>query len=157
MTFAVSKSVIEDSETSMTGIVQLTRFDTSFKKTHDLVNKLIRLTVETGALTATIAVIDLILFLAASNTDYHITPALLLAKLYSNTLLVVLNSRITISHAGNDSHIGSSSWNASVSPGNRPKMAFASPPRGVDHRLESIELGGIGVSLFGKMGHSNSP
>ena len=145
MTFAVSDFVRADSDSLMTVVFQLTRYDTSFRKTADLVNKLIRLTVETGALTATIAVVDLILFLAVPNTDYHITPALILAKLYSNSLLVVLNSRIRISYAGNDTYVSGASWNTGSSEG-RHKMAFANQPRAVDHRLESIELGGLSVS-----------
>ncbi|KAG7091823.1 hypothetical protein E1B28_008227 [Marasmius oreades] len=72
------------------------RFDDVFHETRDLLKRVIRLTMETGSLTAAFAAIDLILFLAFPTQDYHITPALALSKLYSNSLLVVFNSRVQI-------------------------------------------------------------
>ncbi|KAF8643220.1 hypothetical protein AX16_009154 [Volvariella volvacea WC 439] len=74
----------------------LSKRNTGFKKTQMLVTKLIKLTVETGAITATIATLDVILFLVFQEKNYHTVPALTLAKLYSNTALAVLNSRIQI-------------------------------------------------------------
>lgn len=41
------------------------------------------------------ALLDIILFVSL-KTDYHITPALVLSKLYSNCVLVLFNSRIRI-------------------------------------------------------------
>lgn len=67
-----------------------------FNETKDLLKRVIRLTMETGSVTAAFAAIDLILFLAFPTEDYHITPALALAKVYSNSLLVVFNSRVRI-------------------------------------------------------------
>ncbi|KAJ8081399.1 hypothetical protein PM082_007239 [Marasmius tenuissimus] len=75
----------------------LSRYNQGFHATRDLVKRLIRLTMETGSLTAAIASVDLILFLVFPTQDYHITPALALAKVYSNSLLVVFNSRVRIS------------------------------------------------------------
>ncbi|KAG7097842.1 hypothetical protein E1B28_005157 [Marasmius oreades] len=73
----------------------LSRYDVSFGDTRNLVRRVIRLTMETGSLTATIATLDLILFLS-SNSLYHVTPALTLAKLYSNSMMVIFNSRVEI-------------------------------------------------------------
>ncbi|KAG7097740.1 hypothetical protein E1B28_005062 [Marasmius oreades] len=73
----------------------LSRYDTSFRDTRDLVRRVLRLTMETGSLTATIATVDLILFLS-SEFPYHVTPALTLAKLYSNSMMVIFNSRVKI-------------------------------------------------------------
>ncbi|KAF8880085.1 hypothetical protein BD779DRAFT_1550380 [Infundibulicybe gibba] len=74
----------------------LSKSETGFRSTHVLISKLIRLTIETGSMTAAVATIDMALFLAFRNNNYHATPALILAKLYSNTLVVILNSRLRI-------------------------------------------------------------
>ncbi|KIJ36603.1 hypothetical protein M422DRAFT_34164 [Sphaerobolus stellatus SS14] len=81
---------------SMTYYVRISRKETHFKRTNAIINRLIRLTIETGSLTATVAIIDIILYLVFPHQDYHTAPALTLAKLYSNTLLVIFNSRLRI-------------------------------------------------------------
>ncbi|KAF9028813.1 hypothetical protein BDZ89DRAFT_1065912 [Hymenopellis radicata] len=57
--------------------------------------KIIRLIIESGSLCALVAVADLGLFLGYQHTNYHLAPAITLSKLYSNSLLAVLNSRRT--------------------------------------------------------------
>ena len=42
------------------------------------------------------ATVDLILFLVFPDTAYHTSIAIALAKLYSNSMLMILNSRIRI-------------------------------------------------------------
>ncbi|EKM52241.1 uncharacterized protein PHACADRAFT_260480 [Phanerochaete carnosa HHB-10118-sp] len=74
----------------------LLRKDTKVPETHAIVTKLVRLIVETGMLTALAATIDIILFLAFPHNSYHGCVATTLAKLYSNSLLVLFNSRIRI-------------------------------------------------------------
>ncbi|KAF8876048.1 hypothetical protein BD779DRAFT_176144 [Infundibulicybe gibba] len=74
----------------------LSRSETGLRSTHVLISKLIRLTIETGTVTATVATIDIALFLGFPHNNYHRVPALILAKLYSNTLMVTLNSRLYI-------------------------------------------------------------
>ncbi|KAH9019118.1 hypothetical protein EDB85DRAFT_583487 [Lactarius pseudohatsudake] len=56
--------------------------------------RVIRLTVETNTLTASAAVTTLVLYVAFPNELYYMYTALILGKLYSNTLLVSLNNRI---------------------------------------------------------------
>ncbi|KAI0358346.1 hypothetical protein OH77DRAFT_1263959 [Trametes cingulata] len=80
----------------------LTRSKSGIKKTDDLVNRLVRLVVETGTLTATVAIVDLVCFTAIPNTLLHECPALVLAKLYSNTILVSLNNRAFLRHGGDN-------------------------------------------------------
>ncbi|KIJ43986.1 hypothetical protein M422DRAFT_169008, partial [Sphaerobolus stellatus SS14] len=70
-------------------IYYLARSRTGFRSTNIILVKLIRITVETGFIVATVAVIDLTLFLTFNSTNYHIAPASALSKLYSNSLLVV--------------------------------------------------------------------
>ncbi|PBK58808.1 hypothetical protein ARMSODRAFT_1027931 [Armillaria solidipes] len=74
----------------------LTRRNTGFRQTRILITKLIRLTIETGSVTAVVALLSLILFLAFPQKTFYGTPALIMPKLYANTVYMVLNSRIRI-------------------------------------------------------------
>ncbi|KAI0087639.1 hypothetical protein BDY19DRAFT_907457 [Irpex rosettiformis] len=58
-----------------------------------MINRLIRLTVETGVITAACAILELIMFQALSTTNLHLFFACALAKIYSNALMTSLNSR----------------------------------------------------------------
>ncbi|KAI0724005.1 hypothetical protein C8T65DRAFT_93159 [Cerioporus squamosus] len=58
-----------------------------------LLSRLMRLTVETGALTASIACLDLVFFTTFRHNNLHMTPALVLTKVYTNTLLMLVNNR----------------------------------------------------------------
>ncbi|TFY79283.1 hypothetical protein EWM64_g4729 [Hericium alpestre] len=62
-------------------------------KSERLLSRLIQMTIETGAVTATAAVLDLAFFLGQPENNLHLLMALLLAKLYTNTLYATLNSR----------------------------------------------------------------
>ncbi|KAI0041972.1 hypothetical protein FA95DRAFT_1610585 [Auriscalpium vulgare] len=64
-----------------------------------LLSKIMRLCIETNVLSATVAVIAFILYVAKPNTTYIITPTAILGKLYSNTLMVSLNSRVMLRDA----------------------------------------------------------
>jgi len=79
---------------AITMIYLLTRAKNGFSNTNYLIARLIRLTVETGLLTATVAVVDVTLFNAFKTNNLHICPAIILAKLYTNTLMAVFNNRI---------------------------------------------------------------
>ncbi|KAK0196088.1 hypothetical protein F5146DRAFT_1133551 [Armillaria mellea] len=74
----------------------LMRSNTSLRRTRILVTKLICLIIETGAATAVVALLNLIIFYAFPQETYYTTTAGIMPKLYSNTVLVVLNSRIRI-------------------------------------------------------------
>ena len=54
--------------------------------------------------TAVFAVIELSLFLTFKNNFYQIGPSLVLSKLYSNSLLVLLNNRLSIRASRPDVH-----------------------------------------------------
>ncbi|TFK52444.1 hypothetical protein OE88DRAFT_1657711 [Heliocybe sulcata] len=70
----------------------LRRHKTGFPATDDVVNKIIRLTVQTGMITAIVAIIDLGMFLG-SPTGLHLSFNFPLSKLYTNSLMSTLNSR----------------------------------------------------------------
>ncbi|KAK0486438.1 hypothetical protein IW261DRAFT_1559837 [Armillaria novae-zelandiae] len=74
----------------------LMRCDTSFRLTRVLLTRLICLTVETGSVTAAVALLNIILFLAFPHKCFYVTPVLVMPKLYANTVYMVLNSRIQI-------------------------------------------------------------
>ncbi|KAH9048388.1 hypothetical protein EDB84DRAFT_1456734, partial [Lactarius hengduanensis] len=56
--------------------------------------RVVRLTIETNTLTASVAIASFVLFVAFPNEIYYTFTAGIIGKLYSNTLLVTLNNRI---------------------------------------------------------------
>jgi hypothetical protein len=62
---------------------------TGLRGTDTVITRIICVTMETGFLTAAFAIVDVVLFLSFHGTNYHIAASLPLAKLYSNSLLVV--------------------------------------------------------------------
>ncbi|KAK0486408.1 hypothetical protein IW261DRAFT_1559810 [Armillaria novae-zelandiae] len=84
----------------------LMRSSTSLRSTQVLVTKLIRLTIETGSVTAIVALLTLILFFACPHQTFYVTPALVTSKLYANTIYMVLNSRFRIM-GGRDTYTSS--------------------------------------------------
>ncbi|KAJ6494344.1 hypothetical protein C8R45DRAFT_176316 [Mycena sanguinolenta] len=81
---------------TMSGILWHARVQTPWKTTDSMMTKLIYHTVETGAVTALAAGIELVLFLVYPATSLDDTPAFLLGKLYSNVVLATLNSRTKV-------------------------------------------------------------
>ncbi|KAF5310609.1 hypothetical protein D9619_007767 [Psilocybe cf. subviscida] len=67
-----------------------------FRNTDTTLQRLIRLTVETGLITASGATIELILWQVEKFLNYHYIFFLVLGKLYSNALMAALNSRTHI-------------------------------------------------------------
>jgi len=70
----------------------LQRHKTGVSETDDILNKIIRLTMSNGLVTALWALANLIAFLA-SSTGLHLVFNLPLAKLYTNSLMSSLNAR----------------------------------------------------------------
>ncbi|KAL0577829.1 hypothetical protein V5O48_004157 [Marasmius crinis-equi] len=85
-------------------------------KGNHIIRRLVRLVIETGSLTATVATIDVILFIGLQKYPYHMLPSRCLAKLYANTLMVILNSRMRIQGSRDDpqpNHLYSG-WSQSI-------------------------------------------
>ncbi|KAJ7260111.1 hypothetical protein C8J57DRAFT_1338232 [Mycena rebaudengoi] len=61
--------------------------------TQHIVKRVVRLIVETNTLTASVALVDVILFTNVSKSTYWLCPAIALPEIYANTLLLVLNNR----------------------------------------------------------------
>ena len=53
---------------------------------------------------ATVATVDLILFFSFPNNNYHTTPALTIAKLYTNSLVLTFNSRMRVIGGRDETH-----------------------------------------------------
>ncbi|KAJ6592590.1 hypothetical protein B0H19DRAFT_1245447 [Mycena capillaripes] len=95
-------SAVCDVVIAVTMITILTRYRkmTTWKKTDNIMNKLIYHTVETGAVTAISAIVEVVLFLVYPQYFFHEIPGFVLGKIYSNVVLATLNSRSTIFWGG---------------------------------------------------------
>ncbi|KAF9254139.1 hypothetical protein L218DRAFT_589916 [Marasmius fiardii PR-910] len=71
----------------------LARRKTGFRQTDDIINRILRLTVQTGLITTTFAMLDVICFLALPHTTVNFIWDLALSKLYTNALLSTFNAR----------------------------------------------------------------
>ncbi|KAL0063341.1 hypothetical protein AAF712_009736 [Marasmius tenuissimus] len=80
---------------SMTMILSNKRLGFNIE-TDDAITKIIQLIVETGTLTAVLAIITVVLFFTFPKRSYWNVPIDILGKLYSNNLMVILNRRIRI-------------------------------------------------------------
>ncbi|KAJ3970846.1 hypothetical protein EV361DRAFT_992933, partial [Lentinula raphanica] len=78
---------------SMLYLLYSAKRNITIKQTERMLTHLIHLTVETGAVTATSAILELILFQTFQSNNLHFTIALMLCKIYSNALMASLNSR----------------------------------------------------------------
>ncbi|KAH9039094.1 hypothetical protein EDB85DRAFT_2084857 [Lactarius pseudohatsudake] len=62
---------------------------------HALVS-VVRLTIETNILTTTVSIVAMFMVILYSDKNWYTCPTAIIGKLYSNTLLVSLNNRISI-------------------------------------------------------------
>ncbi|KAJ7689858.1 hypothetical protein B0H17DRAFT_1180111 [Mycena rosella] len=69
-----------------------------FKKTKAVLSRIIMVTVETGLLCALFAIFDLYLFATYKGANYHLALCIELSKIYSNSILLIFNSRAHIGH-----------------------------------------------------------
>ncbi|KAJ6580145.1 hypothetical protein DFH09DRAFT_1360715 [Mycena vulgaris] len=84
----------------------LSTVDSAFRRTCIFLSKLIRLTIETGSVTALATLTTLALFYTFPNRNYELVPALMLPTLYANAILAVLNARFRIA-GGRGTYISS--------------------------------------------------
>lgn len=129
------------------------------EKTQALVRKIIRLVVGTGSLTAAVAIIDQVLFEACPHTGYFLVPAFVIGKLYSNSMMVIFNSRVDLGLLREETTINLTTSNdARVSNGG----IGGYPPRNVYHigRTYDESIGQIDLDIrshkndFSELGHA---
>ncbi|KAL9710040.1 hypothetical protein Ac2012v2_007102 [Leucoagaricus gongylophorus] len=98
-------------------VINLSRRKTGFSATDDAISRIIRMTVQTGMLTALFAVGDVIFFMTLPRTALNFIWDLALTKLYANCLLSTLNARADIkestSHQSGQCHQISTTGGAS--------------------------------------------
>jgi len=71
----------------------LRRSKTGFSKTDTIIERLIRTAIETAAVGAIFCVLDVIVFTTKGDTNLHFFFALPQGRIYTNTLMLTLNSR----------------------------------------------------------------
>ncbi|RDB17466.1 hypothetical protein Hypma_001629 [Hypsizygus marmoreus] len=87
-------------------VISLSKRRTGFGTTDDAISKIIRMTVQTGMLTAFFAIGDVVFFMTLPNTALNFLWDLALTKLYTNCLLSTLNARAALNEkvGGSSSH-----------------------------------------------------
>ncbi|CAL1710426.1 unnamed protein product [Somion occarium] len=124
-------------------VYYLKKSQIGFRRFNDFLGKLMRLTMETGALCMAMAIIDLALFLGFEKTNYHTVPASVISKLYSNSLLVLINARAQFALADTDTFADSTTLSlsfVSVSQLRSASENIRSRPSGVQASLsEQLE------------------
>ncbi|KAJ4469530.1 hypothetical protein J3R30DRAFT_1564226 [Lentinula aciculospora] len=86
-------SCLADIIITVTLVQSLSKRKTAFGVTNTMIDKLIRMTVQTGMITAVCAIGDVACFMALPHTAINFTWDLALAKLYTNCLMSTLNAR----------------------------------------------------------------
>ncbi|KAF5364845.1 hypothetical protein D9757_011276 [Collybiopsis confluens] len=79
---------------------------TGFGATDTMIDKLIRLTVQTGMITAICAIGDVAFFMALPHAALNFIWDLMLSKLYANCLMSTLNARSTLLHGSQNGSSG---------------------------------------------------
>ncbi|KAJ7460854.1 hypothetical protein B0H11DRAFT_154303 [Mycena galericulata] len=69
-----------------------------FRHTRAMLTRIIKITIETGVPCALLALLDLFLYVKFDGNNYHLGACIWLSKVYSNSILVILNSRAQIGH-----------------------------------------------------------
>ncbi|KDQ52835.1 hypothetical protein JAAARDRAFT_80931 [Jaapia argillacea MUCL 33604] len=108
---ALILGAVVDSSITASLTWSLQRSKTGFSVTDDLVTRLIQLTVQTGMMTAAVAIIDLILYLS-SPWPFHLVCGLTLPKFYTISLMSTLNARYSIRYASGQQseHLTDGNW-----------------------------------------------
>jgi len=86
---------------TVTMIIILNRSRTGLKDTDNVVNRLIRIVVETGAATTLIVLLDTIFFFKFPHTNLHLAVVMIAGKTYSNSMLYTLNARSSMRYQSN--------------------------------------------------------
>jgi len=108
---------------------------TPFKKTEALITKLLIASIETGAVTAVTALVDLALFIRLPEFNFHLCPSLMLSQLYSNAALASLNQRKDLGFG--TSHL---SYNTNSGGTNVESHQLALVPRSNDLEARGVHI-----------------
>lgn len=89
-------AALADTLIAITMTTLLLRSRSHMKSSDFIISRIVTLTIETNSLSASVAIITLILFIAVPDYPLFICPPYVLGKLYTNTLLVIFNNRIAM-------------------------------------------------------------
>ncbi|KAJ7778918.1 hypothetical protein B0H16DRAFT_1711269 [Mycena metata] len=89
----ISSSMATDLGIAFTLAWVLRSKKTGFGSTDTIVNRIIRMTVQTGLITAIVNVLDMLSFLVIKNSTFNFMWSNPLSKLYSNCMMSTLNAR----------------------------------------------------------------
>ncbi|KAJ3991985.1 hypothetical protein F5050DRAFT_1035878 [Lentinula boryana] len=110
-------SCVADLLITFTLVRSLSKRKTGFGATDTAIDKLIRMTVQTGMITAICAIGDVAFFMALPHTALNFLWDLSLSKLYTNCLMSNLNARSRILNASqNASHSGAGAYRNAMDP-----------------------------------------
>uniref|UniRef100_A0A8H7XPA8 DUF6534 domain-containing protein n=1 Tax=Psilocybe cubensis TaxID=181762 RepID=A0A8H7XPA8_PSICU len=116
---------------SMTYLL-LSSSNNGIQDTRQIVQRLVRLTIETGSLTACIAILNIVLTMLPGEPTYYQTTANVLSKMYANTMLVVLNSRMRFGQGYQGSQAEGFRYNES----NSTQLIFSNTGKDMWHSVE---------------------
>ncbi|KAF8306946.1 hypothetical protein DL93DRAFT_2088318 [Clavulina sp. PMI_390] len=114
-------------------IWSLSQSKTGFKDTDNLITKINRSILETGAATFVTVLVDCLFLFLIPGTDMHLVPVMAVGKVYSNSFLYLLNSRGTYRKVST-MRMGTSDFARSLDRNNnseRPATGTAASGRGL--------------------------
>ncbi|KZV60115.1 hypothetical protein PENSPDRAFT_694559 [Peniophora sp. CONT] len=119
-------------------VFYLRKHKTGYTYTDAIVDRIIRLTVQTGMITSVVAIIDMTLYLTSPKA-YHMAFNFTLAKLYTNSLLSSLNARKGWAYStGSQPSREMPSNSAGVSSGRRPGEVIKLGQLGSQHTRPQV-------------------
>ncbi|KAJ7084862.1 hypothetical protein B0H15DRAFT_847882 [Mycena belliarum] len=80
-------------------VISLAKRKTGFSGTDSVIDRIIRMTIQTGMLTAVFSILDVICFMVLPHAAINFTFDLALSKLYANCLMSTLNARHSLNNA----------------------------------------------------------
>ncbi|KAJ7286429.1 hypothetical protein C8J57DRAFT_663778 [Mycena rebaudengoi] len=86
-------AAVADVLVAVTMTTLLSRSRTRTAQTEFIIRRIINLTVETNLLSSIFAVLTVALLVGAPGTNYFTAPSIILGRIYSNSLLLMLNNR----------------------------------------------------------------
>jgi len=117
----ISIAVFVDVAITLSLFYFLRKSKTGFKRTDNVIERLIRTAIETASIGAIFCIIDVIVFTTRIETNLHFFFALPQGRIYTNTLMMTLNSRANLREEMNSSGVHSFNVTGSGSGGMRRK------------------------------------
>ncbi|XP_006464069.1 hypothetical protein AGABI2DRAFT_145210 [Agaricus bisporus var. bisporus H97] len=120
---------------------------TGIAQTDDTINRIIRMTIQTGLVTAIFTILEVICFLLIPNSTLNFVWDLALSKLYTNALLSTLNARTSFGMSTNVLFTEKSiNRDVQVTLSGRSRSLDISPSgNGCGRTVENIEIGVMSV------------